>query len=364
MRWFWCGVLGELYGGAIETRFARDIEMVPAWAQRRVRAATPRTVQDANFAESRLHSLRTRNAAAYKGIARCILAKGARDWMEDKALDKVQYVDLAVDIHHVFPQKWCDDNGIDDEHRESIVNKTTHQRTHEPHDRRRGTIVVPGGHRDRVRRSRPATGRAARDPPHRLPSVCAPTTSTRFFIARRESLCQLVETAIGKAGPARHRPGLRRGGLRTVRARRSGHAEMNLTRRTEMALSNRDRIGRMFEMMAPALDDFIASVIGQGDPPSEPRGRSSSQAKDGKKGHPPTRLQPARPAGAVPDPHRGNITSRFKPGWYPVRQDARQGRANPSPSSSARSATTGPTTEPSVTTTPTAPSTPASDCSS
>ena len=33
-----------------------------------------------------------------------------------------------------------------------------------------------------------------------------------------------------------------------------------------MALSNRDRINRMFEVMAPALDDFIASVIGQGDP--------------------------------------------------------------------------------------------------
>ncbi|MEI2640958.1 MAG: hypothetical protein V9G10_01120 [Candidatus Nanopelagicales bacterium] len=27
--------------------------------------------------------------------------------MEDKALDKVQYVSLAVDIHHIFPQKWC-----------------------------------------------------------------------------------------------------------------------------------------------------------------------------------------------------------------------------------------------------------------
>ncbi|MBC3641012.1 hypothetical protein H8J56_28050, partial [Klebsiella sp. Kps] len=62
---------------------------------------------------------------AYKGIAALLLGGGARDWMEDKALDKVQYVDLAVDIHHVFPQKWCNDNGIDDERRESIVNKTT-----------------------------------------------------------------------------------------------------------------------------------------------------------------------------------------------------------------------------------------------
>ena len=27
-----------------------------------------------------------------------------------------------------------------------------------------------------------------------------------------------------------------------------------------MAISNRDRIGKMFELLAPALDDFIARV--------------------------------------------------------------------------------------------------------
>ena len=32
-QWFWCGVLGELYGAAIETRFARDLEQVPKWAR-------------------------------------------------------------------------------------------------------------------------------------------------------------------------------------------------------------------------------------------------------------------------------------------------------------------------------------------
>jgi hypothetical protein len=31
-QWYWCGVLGELYGGAIETRFARDLEQVVEWA--------------------------------------------------------------------------------------------------------------------------------------------------------------------------------------------------------------------------------------------------------------------------------------------------------------------------------------------
>ncbi|MFA1541678.1 GmrSD restriction endonuclease domain-containing protein [Actinomadura monticuli] len=122
-QWFWCGILGELYGSASETRFARDVESVPDWA-RGIEATTPRTVADCTFAASRLLSLRTRNAAAYKGIYALVLSQGAKDWMYDKSLDKVQYVELAVDIHHIFPYKWCLDHGIDPAMRESIVNKT------------------------------------------------------------------------------------------------------------------------------------------------------------------------------------------------------------------------------------------------
>lgn len=196
-RWFWCGVLGELYGSAIETRFARDIEMVPGWATDTSRPL-PRTVQDANFTESRLHSLRTRNAAAYKGIAALILANGAHDWMEDKALDKIQYADLAVDIHHVFPQKWCNDNGIDDEHRESIVNKTTISA------RTNRTIggAAPSSYLS-VIESRAQIDGDHLD--HLLTTHLVPATHLRgddfdaYFADRRESLCQLVEHAIGKS---------------------------------------------------------------------------------------------------------------------------------------------------------------------
>ncbi|PWJ26216.1 hypothetical protein ATK17_2363 [Branchiibius hedensis] len=196
IRWFWCGVLGELYGSANESRFARDIEMVPEWALDDSKP-TPRTVVDANFTESRLHSLRTRNAAAYKGIAALILGGGARDWMEDKALDKVQYVDLAVDIHHIFPQKWCYDMNIDDEHRESIVNKTTISA------RTNRTIggAAPSAYLA-VIESR------AQLEPARLDSLLAthlvPAELLRkddfngYFNARREQLCLLVEKAIGK----------------------------------------------------------------------------------------------------------------------------------------------------------------------
>lgn len=195
-RWFWSGVLGELYGSAIESRFARDIEMVPAWA-RDESSPFPRTVQDASFVESRLHSLRTRNAAAYKGIAALILGGGARDWMEDKALDKVQYVDLAVDIHHVFPQKWCNDNGIDDERRESIVNKTTISA------RTNRTIggVAPSWY---LRTVESRAQIAAERVDELLASHLIPAQKLRaddfdaYFAVRREALCKLVEAAIGK----------------------------------------------------------------------------------------------------------------------------------------------------------------------
>ena len=73
-QWFWCGILGELYGGATETRFARDVDQVPTWTRQTVNGETgtavPSTVTAATFAESRLLSLRTRQSAAYKGHTR------------------------------------------------------------------------------------------------------------------------------------------------------------------------------------------------------------------------------------------------------------------------------------------------------
>ena len=118
--------------------------------------------------------------------------------MEDKALDKVQYMDLAVDIHHVFPQKWCNDNGIDDEHRESIVNKTTISA------RTNRTIggAAPSSYLG-VIESRAQIDSERLDDllgSHLIPAKCLRSDDfDRFFSERRELLCQLVENAIGKA---------------------------------------------------------------------------------------------------------------------------------------------------------------------
>jgi hypothetical protein len=200
VRWFWCGILGELYGGAIETRFVRDLEQVPGWAGGSESAPVPNTVQDATFVESRLHSLRTRNAAAYKGFYALLLGNEARDWMEDKALDKVQYVELAVDIHHIFPKAWCNANGIDAEHRESIVNKTA---ISAPTNRAIGGAAPSAYLRYIEKRAQISP----EDLDTLLASHLVPADNLRaddfdgYFTVRRELICQLAEKAMGKAVP-------------------------------------------------------------------------------------------------------------------------------------------------------------------
>lgn len=121
VQWYWCGVLGELYGGAVETRFARDLGEVEGWVHA---GNEPGTVAAASFDPSRLFTLRTRNSAAYKGIYALTMGGDVKDWVYNQTINQGSYQDFGVDIHHIFPQKWCADNDIDDRYVQSIVNKT------------------------------------------------------------------------------------------------------------------------------------------------------------------------------------------------------------------------------------------------
>lgn len=124
-RWFWCGVLGELYGGAVETRMANDVQEIMEWIDGG--GTEPSTVHDANFQPGRLDTLRSRNSAAYKGINVLIQRNGARDffWKSTiRELDETDWEECKLDIHHVFPQDWCAQNNIEPKRFNSILNKT------------------------------------------------------------------------------------------------------------------------------------------------------------------------------------------------------------------------------------------------
>ena len=121
-RWFWCGILGELYGGAVETRIANDLEEVLAWIKGG--GEEPRTVSEAVFQPDRLNSLKSRLSAAYKGINTLVLRDGAKDFFWKDKIQNLDQSDVALDIHHIFPVKWCESQNIDRKIYDSIVNKT------------------------------------------------------------------------------------------------------------------------------------------------------------------------------------------------------------------------------------------------
>lgn len=199
-QWFWCGVLGEQYGSTTETKFARDVDQLPAWARAAVSgadASVPDTVAGASFSETRLLTLRTRLSAAYKGVYALLMQNGCKDWQYDKDIDHATYNEMRVDIHHIFPRKWCVDNGVDDARRESIVNKT-------PLDRKTNIFISAKSPADYLPQLEARSGLMSATLDGVLRSHQIDPTTLRagdfdaFFVARRESLVLLIEAAMGK----------------------------------------------------------------------------------------------------------------------------------------------------------------------
>ncbi|WP_207706915.1 GmrSD restriction endonuclease domain-containing protein [Alkalibaculum sporogenes] len=121
-RWYWCGVFGEMYGGANETRYANDVVGLMSWIEEN--GSEPETVSRAFFNPTRLLSLQTRLSAAYKGVMALILHAGAQDFISGSAMDFTTFLDESTDIHHIFPHAYCEGQCIERVKWNSIINKT------------------------------------------------------------------------------------------------------------------------------------------------------------------------------------------------------------------------------------------------
>ena len=202
-QWFWCGVLGEMYGGATETRFANDLEDCIAWMEDRTDSVPPRTVEAAQFQAERLLTLRTRNSAAYKGLYALQMKQGGRDFKSGQPINVHAYMEDAIDIHHVFPRAWCSSHNVTSWTADSIVNKTAL----DAHTNRR-----IGGNAPSVYLSRIEVEDGIE--PHVLdgflrshdiyPIALRRDDFAQFFNQRFESLLRHTERAMGK--PVNRRP--------------------------------------------------------------------------------------------------------------------------------------------------------------
>ncbi|WP_161992778.1 GmrSD restriction endonuclease domain-containing protein [Aureimonas leprariae] len=121
-HWYWTGVICEHYGSATETKIARDVPQLVAWLAEG--DPLPSMLSMLAFNPERLHSLRTRRSAAYKGFHALLMAFGCQDFVTGKPFDTATIWQDAIDLHHVFPQSWCGKNGKPKDDFDCILNLT------------------------------------------------------------------------------------------------------------------------------------------------------------------------------------------------------------------------------------------------
>jgi hypothetical protein len=196
LRWWWCGVFGELYGSAIESRFARDVQEVPAWIDG---GNEPSTVRDTTFRAERLDTMMSRLSAAYKGVHVLLMQKGARDFRSGQNFSHAVYFADNVDIHHIFPKVWCEAHKFSRKDYDTIVNKT-------PLFYRSNRIIggsAPSIYLDKILKERAISSTEEQDEiikSHGISPYFLRTDDFHaFYKSRKESLLSLIEAAKGKA---------------------------------------------------------------------------------------------------------------------------------------------------------------------
>lgn len=205
-QWYWNGVFGELYGSAVDTRIARDFIEVPAWLQG---GELPSTIRDATFRADRLKTMRMRLSAAYKGVNALLMKDGALDFRSGQKFDHTVFFGENVDIHHIFPKAWCDDQKIKPAVYDSIINKT-------PLTYRTNRII--GGEAPSIYLGKLERGgtRAPEILPERLdgylrshladPALLRADDFSGFMQDRQQRLLDLIEAATGRKVDRADRP--------------------------------------------------------------------------------------------------------------------------------------------------------------
>lgn len=206
VRWFWSGVLGELYGRTPETRMANDYEDLLIWIEG---GDLPRTVSEAYFHAERFDTLRTRQSAAYKGINVLVLRGGAKDWIWKSTVKELDEDGIPLDIHHIFPVAWCKNQkpSVPPERYQSILNKT--MISYKANRKLGGK--APSKYLPRIQAENELDDERMNQ---LLKSHCLSSSLLRqdayddFIEDRRDRLSQLIETAMGKpvilVGAAEH----------------------------------------------------------------------------------------------------------------------------------------------------------------
>ena len=198
-RWYWCGVLGETYGSAVESQFSLDLVEVAEYVRR---GTEPVSVTTANFDPARLLYLRTRRSAAYKGIYALQMKSGAADWRTADPLTQATWHGQNIDVHHIFPVSWCRQQNppVPSNLYDSVINKT-------PIDAYTNRTIggrAPSAYLSRLEREdiSPETLNQVLQAHWLNPDTLRADKFAESFVQRGEAIMELIGKAMGKSLPS------------------------------------------------------------------------------------------------------------------------------------------------------------------
>jgi len=199
-QWYWCGVFGEMYGGANETRYVYDVVGVMAWIDDPT--VIPKTVQESYFNPGRLLSLQSRQSAAYKGVMALVLKNHCKDFISGREMDFASYKAESIDIHHIFPRDYCEKQNYPKAKWNSVVNKTPISYS----TNREIGGVAPSLYLGKIERKGQVDSDTLNEylSSHLIDvSACRADDFTNYFIHRAVAILDAIELATGKAVPGR-----------------------------------------------------------------------------------------------------------------------------------------------------------------
>lgn len=194
-RWYWCGVFGEMYAGTTDTQIANDFSEVTSWL--REETDLPSTVREANFQSNKLLEGRNRRSAVYNGVHALLIPNGCRDFLTGSPIDEQISSDSSIDIHHIFPKAWCEKHGIKPHEYNSIINKTALSAS----TNRMIRGDAPSEYLPKIQKE-VRINNTKMDDILLSHLICSNTLRNddfrSFFKARKESLLEVIEKAMGK----------------------------------------------------------------------------------------------------------------------------------------------------------------------
>ncbi len=126
------------------------------------------------------------------------MKEGATDWRKGEALTLATWQDENIDIHHIFPRRWCEEANpkIPPGLYDSIINKTPiDARTNKMIGRRAPSVYLPrlGHDNDQLDKVLESHWVA--------PDLLRNDEFARCFVERGEKMLQLIGRAMGKPIP-------------------------------------------------------------------------------------------------------------------------------------------------------------------